>query len=234
MPIDLTPIVKPLNDVTEPLTTSLSDAWSAVLGDRIAAWRLRNAAKLQVTVNAELNRLGLSLNDAKIPERYAFAWFDEATKQDEPEIQELFARLLAKASTGDENACDRRNLDILTRMTPTDARVMAWMFERHKLAGPSPGVGEIALVRSLNDEVGDGGVQSFEHLLLLGILEKSYSIDGGRSRISPDRGLSYQGRISAHAPQPPTISCYISGTILGIALYRACASHNPDAGKTAS
>ena len=34
---------------------------------------------LQVKANEEAGRLGLSLNTARIPERYAFAWFEEAT-----------------------------------------------------------------------------------------------------------------------------------------------------------
>lgn len=223
MPIDLTPIVKPLNDLAEPLTTSLSEAWSAVLGDRIAAWRLRNAAKLQVKVNDELDRMGLSLNNAKIPERYAFAWFDEATKQDEPEIQELFARLLAKAAAGDEDAADRRNLEVLSRMTPMDARVMAWLFDKHEIADHIHGVGELLIMRTIVNEMDSGAVRSMEHLILIGIIERSYAIGGGRSRITTSRSLVQEGRVTGHVPQPPTIARYVSSTLLGSGLYRACA-----------
>ncbi len=222
MPIDLTPIVKPITDVAEPLTNSLSDAWSAVLGDKIAAWRLRNAAATQVKLHEELKRLGVSLDNAKIPERYAFAWFEEATKQDEPEIQELFARLLAKASAGDEDASDRRNLEVLSRMMPLDARVMAWLFDRHELADHAPGVGEILIMRSISDELEDGAVRSLENLFLLGVIERRYTIDGGKSRIMPTRSLVPEGRISSHIPRQPTIAGYVSPTLLGSALYRAC------------
>lgn len=43
-------------------------------------------------MNVEVGKVGLNLDRSKIPERYAFAWFEEETKQDEPENQELFAR----------------------------------------------------------------------------------------------------------------------------------------------
>ena len=121
--IDATDIVK---DVSQPFTSSLSDAWQWLLGDRIAAWRLQNAAKIQVKVNTKLAALGLKTVPARIPERYAMAWFEEATKQDEPEIQDLFARLLANAAAGDEDAADRRHLEIVARFVPLMQR--SWTY----------------------------------------------------------------------------------------------------------
>jgi hypothetical protein len=53
MAIDVTKIIEPVKNALAPVGASLSDAWAGVLGDRIAAWRLKNAAELQIAVNAE-------------------------------------------------------------------------------------------------------------------------------------------------------------------------------------
>lgn len=73
---------------------TLTDTWQALIGDRQAAYRLMNAMKLQPKIQAELKKSGLKLNSAKVPDRFAFAWFEEATKQDEDEIQNIFANCL--------------------------------------------------------------------------------------------------------------------------------------------
>ena len=224
MSIDLTPIVKPLNDAVEPITNTLSDAWSAVIGDRIAAWRLKNAANLQVKVNEELASMGLTLNNAKIPERYAFAWFDEATKQDEPEIQELFARLLAKAAAGNEAAADRRNLEILTRMTPMDARVMNWVFHELTISLRAPYASEYELWGRIRDNIGEGGTLSFEHLLTLGLLERSYAVARDNNfphweTVDPEMKLE---RLVGYVNESLTVDCDVVATERGLALFAAC------------
>ena len=122
MPIDPTDIVKSAKEVvsSNAVAGSLTDAWQAILGDYIATWRLTNAAKTQVKAQKKFKELGLRPNIDRIPERYAITWFEEASKQDEDEIQELFARLLARAAAGNEDALDRRNLEIVSnspRMT---------------------------------------------------------------------------------------------------------------------
>ena len=178
MPIDLTPIVKPLTDAAQPAIDAISDAWAMVLGDRFAIWRVRNAANLQIKLNAELKRLGLSLNQSKIPERYAFAWFEEATKHDDPEIQKLFARLLAKASSGDDDASDCRNLEILARFTPMDAKVLEIVFRREGIGNGRGTVDEYELWRALKEEEGKQATLSLEHLINLGLLERHYKVCG--------------------------------------------------------
>lgn len=230
MPIDLTPIVKPLNDVAEPLTNSLSDAWSAVLGDKIAAWRLRNAAATQVKLHEEFKRLGVSLDNTKIPERYAFAWFDEATKQDEPEIQELFARLLAKAAIGDKDAGDRRNLEILSQMTPADAQVFQWAFstfgnDRRAMFGR-----HFVIWSMVRDEFGKEGELALEHLVQLGILEKYYGMasqGSGSDWLSVEPGMRFSDLIDA-IRNNTEIDCELDGSERGWSLYRSCKMSSPE------
>lgn len=131
MPIDPTNIVEKASSLatSEAVTGSLSDAWQAILGDRIAAWRLANAAKTQIKVQKEFQKLGLKPNADRIPERFAITWFEEASKQDEEEIQDLFARVLAKAASGQQEALDRRNLEIASRLLPQDAALFLELAE---------------------------------------------------------------------------------------------------------
>jgi hypothetical protein len=116
-------VVAMTKEFLSPVGETLSDAWRAIVGDRVSHWRLKNAMALQKKTNEEAQRLGLRFRPEFIPERYAFAWFEEATKQDEPEIQVLFARLLARAAAGEDGADDRRLIGLLRELTPADAAV---------------------------------------------------------------------------------------------------------------
>lgn len=225
MAIDITRMIEPARQALAPVGSSLSDAWSAVIGDRIAAWRLKNAADLQVAVNREVRKLGLKLNHSKIPERYAFAWFEEATKQDEPEIQELFARLLAKASAGDKDASDRRHLEIVSRLTPLDAKVFELLFGPKSVAG-EPSWEEYDAWKAIKEELGEDAALSLEHLLSLGILERTYMIvhDGSMSSIRAVDDMDLRGRdFLKRVTSAMTVMAELEPTGMGISLWSACA-----------
>jgi hypothetical protein len=173
-------MIETAKELAQPVAATLSDTWAAVIGDRVAAYRLKNAAALQLKVNEEVGKLGLQLDRSKIPERYAFAWFEEATKQDEPEIQELFARLLARAAAGDEDALDRRHLETLSKFTPMEARLL----QRIPDIGLNPPAFSaplgIALYRALSNEEGnERATMAFEHLTTLGVFDRYFHLKHG-------------------------------------------------------
>lgn len=207
MGLDVTNIVESARQALAPIGATLSDTWAALIGDKVAAWRLKNAAALQRAVHAEVAALGLKVDRAQIPERYAITWFEEATKQDEPEIQQLFARLLARAATGDEDAADRRQLEILTRFTPMDAKTFAWLFEGAD-PGKHPSWPEYDAWRRAKDELGDGGWMSIEHLMALGVLERRFDI------VAHEAGFMGKDHWIA-APE-------LTPTERGMSLYRSC------------
>ncbi|WP_434404762.1 Abi-alpha family protein [Sphingobium sp. DN12] len=198
MSLGIGDIIKPVQDALTPVGNTLSDAWQIVLGDRIAAWRLTNAAKIQVKVNEQVQALGLKLNTAKIPERYALAWFEEATKQDEDEIQTLFAKLLAKAAAGDEDALDRRHISVLAQFTPIDAKAFSILGDANFSPTDDAALvtrsllgirwDAVKLERALVAEHGEQYAASLEHLTNIGILDKEYEVMPGRPR--PSRSLS--------------------------------------------
>lgn len=221
---------------------SLGDAWQTVIGDRVAHWRLINAMELQVRTIDEARRLGLKIDNSRIPERYAFAWFEEATKQDEPELQLLFARLLARASAGDVDASDRRFITILGALTPIDAAI----FQRIYSDKPFPNTGAYADTRSITEpptmdprKLGwprnwaqaliehfhpGQAVRAIEHLTLSGLIEAGFVVEGDRSAgVLPPPIANSDGRanwrkfVQAHAALRP----YILPTELGRSLYAA-------------
>lgn len=136
MTSELVPIVKSAvegadaatKEVSSPVLRAigdtLTDGWQTLLGDRVAAWRIANAAKISAKLTTKVKALGQKLDTSKIPEHYAFAWFDEASKQDDPEIQELFATLLANAANGNGEAAKHRNITIVARLSAEDARLL--------------------------------------------------------------------------------------------------------------
>lgn len=125
-PIIVKEVDKPLR---EAVGSTLADVWQGIIGDRLTAWRLRNAAGLNEKLRDAIQRTGSTINLEKIPERMAFAWFDKATEADEPEIQELFATLLANAANGNEDALKRRNTQLVSELTPQEAHLLAVIAE---------------------------------------------------------------------------------------------------------
>jgi len=225
MGIDITQMIEPARQALNPIGASLSEAWSAVIGDRITAWRLKNAAALQLAVNREVSKLGLQLDRSKIPERYAFAWFEEATKQDEPEIQDLFARLLARAAAGNEDAADRRHVEVLTRFTPMDAKVFEMAFGAFAGKKSWPSWTEYELWKQVKEELGDSAERSVEHLISLGVVERTYTIkqDGSIGRWETISDGMRADRLVESIKDALSIDTELNATLLGISLYKACA-----------
>jgi hypothetical protein len=214
----------PLKKAPGPVKATLSEAWAAVIGDRVAAWRLKNAAALQASVLAEAKKVGLELDRSKISERYALAWFEEATKQDEPEIQELFARLLARAAAGDEDASDRRHLEILTRMTPMDAKALEWIVRESGFPPRYPSMGELEAWKGLRDDLGEKASLSLEHLMTLGVFERQFSLkhDGYISQwdtIEPGTRLN---RLIKELEDNLALAHEVTATERGMSLIKAC------------
>jgi hypothetical protein len=128
-------IVKPVTEASAPVAKAvggtLADFWQGVVGDRVTAWHIRNAASIDQKLRVDLSAKGLEFDTANLPEGVAFRWFQRATEADEPEIQNLFAKLLANAANGDEDALRKRNIDLVSNLTPDDARLLGYIADRY-------------------------------------------------------------------------------------------------------
>lgn len=100
--------ISQVGNATTPLSTSigstLADVWQGIVGDRVAAWRVRNAAGIHEQLTTYVVEKNLSLDFSRIPEGFAFTWFEQATTHEEPEVQQLFATILANAALGNDEA----------------------------------------------------------------------------------------------------------------------------------
>jgi hypothetical protein len=187
----LLPIVTGVaSDTSKPLSeavgNSLADVWQGIVGDRVAAWRINNAADISKKLDEKLAAKNVKIERDRISDRYAFTWFEEASKQDEPEIQELFAQLLLNASQGDSDALDRRHLSTLSQFTPIDAMVFDRLFYPKdggvRFVGFAPSLprwSHQSKVSLLARELGDQAPNAVEHLINLGVLARGFKLETG-------------------------------------------------------
>lgn len=191
--------------------------------------------ELQKKTFQEAKRLGLVINPDRIPERFAIAWFEEATKADEPEMQVLFARLLARAAAGEEEADDRRLIALLSEMTPTDAAI----FQRVYSDVPFPGTGPYQDTKAIGFEGGFAGREwprdwmtalvehfhpgaaqkSIENLIRIGCLATTMRVEAAPNPVVPNLAgrINWRKVIQSYA----SLRGCVTSTSLGEALARA-------------
>lgn len=131
---ELFPIL--IDDTTKSVRAAvgitLAHAWQGLLGDKILAWRLERAAKLNEKLTPKLAKSGFKINLDTIPEGYAFKWFEQATQEDDDDILDLFATLLANAAGGNEEALNKRNIDLVSRLSPDDAQMLTFLHKKQQ------------------------------------------------------------------------------------------------------
>lgn len=183
-------IVKPAADAVEPITRAiggtLAEFWQGVVGDRVTAWRIRNAVSIDKKLRDDLAATGTTLILDNLPEGAAFRWFQRATEADEPEIQDLFAKLLANAASGNEEALRKRNIELVSNLTPDDARLLAYIADRYAernqnyFGRPHPLVTYDHFFAHRYREAGFSSELPIDALLSLGILrfEREFKSDG--------------------------------------------------------
>ena len=224
-----------VRDMLTPIGGTLSEAWAVLMGDRVAYWRAKNAMQYRPLLAEEAARLGLKLNAAKIPDRFAFAWFEEASKQDEPEIQILFARLLARAAdAASPTGGDRRMIDVLARLTPADALLFQRMYSDQPFPdsvaySDTRGIGDhrelawpvdwlTSLLRHVHESYDP---ISLNNLILQGCLIRSLRLDfsksGGAVATPTPKHIAWGKEIADRVKQRE----FIEATELGKALYAA-------------
>jgi hypothetical protein len=220
---DLQSIIQIGGGIVGGASLGLADAWQAVLGDKIAVYRLVNAAKLQHKTHAELAKLGLQLNKANVPDRYAFTWFDEATKHDE-DIQDIFAKLLAQAASGNPDALDRRHLEVVSKLTPNDAKAFDQLYSGLKWhfypeIRPLLARWETRFLTGMIDHiVASERDKTVEYLVNVGLLSRQWEID--------QRHIGAVMRLSFASGRKPDISNVnlknlTSPTVMGLSLFLA-------------
>lgn len=133
-------------DFLEPVFETSKEGWNGLVGDRVSQWRIRNLLRARQKTLDEIERLGLKPNMSNIPQKYAFDWFEEVSKQDDDDIQTLFARLLARAGSEEEGAADQRLISVLGELAPFDAKLFLRLYSPRPFEGKGGYSGEPGLV----------------------------------------------------------------------------------------
>ncbi len=133
MPQELIPIVSSLTPgkLSDAIGNSLADGWQALVGDKISAYRIKNAAALSDRLTRDLAESGQAPDWGRLPDRFAVSWFEHATNEDEPRLHELFTTLLKRAAEGCNEALERRNIELLSRFTVADAILVKAVYEEY-------------------------------------------------------------------------------------------------------
>ena len=187
---ELLPIVKKAapKELTSAIGNTLADAWHGIIGDRISAFRMSNAARLNKKLAERFEEQGIRPVWERVPERYAIAWFSSATEEDDDDLQDLFADLIANAALGNADAVLRRNVELVSQLSPQAAKFLQQLsagFRGKIEEAETTGIwlAEYPTFENrLLSENGEFDRQSFEDLMRLQVLEmeRDTSLDSSK------------------------------------------------------
>ncbi|MBY6141844.1 DUF4393 domain-containing protein [Leisingera daeponensis] len=123
--------------LTPGIKDTSADIWGALVGDRVKLWRIRNWISGLEKTAAHIERMGLDLSQAKpLPYGDMLALFDGISKEDDADLSDLWARLIAGAmSESDEPAVSSRSVaSVLEQMSPDAAKVFFLLAKMHHMA----------------------------------------------------------------------------------------------------
>lgn len=105
---------------------TVSDIFGGFIGDAIREWRTRNLVSRLARTAEMLKAKGVSLDKVKaLPMGEAYAMFEEASKQDDPTVAEMWSALLANAmDPASDVKVDPAFVATLRIMGPIEAKVL--------------------------------------------------------------------------------------------------------------
>jgi hypothetical protein len=132
--------------VTAGATRSLHDVvmnllggWSAEVGDEwresAKRWRQRRAETIARRAVEMLERI--DSRRRPVPPKILFRALDNASLEDDAELQERWAALIASAATADATEITADYVDILRALTPRDARLLEWVRDHPREPDPN-------------------------------------------------------------------------------------------------
>jgi Abortive infection alpha len=125
-----------LAGATADATISIAaDIFGGLIGDRVRQWRNRNLINSLAKTADILKEKGIPLDKAKVlPMGEAYAMFENASKQDEPAVSDLWAGLLANAMDPDsDTTIEPALVETLKSFSGCEAALMEFLWKRQDL-----------------------------------------------------------------------------------------------------
>jgi hypothetical protein len=116
---------------------TVSDVFGGLIGDAVREWRTRNLIGRLARTAEILKAKGVTLDKAKaLPMGEAYAMFEEASKQDDPTVSEMWAALLANAMDPKLNVSVNPTIvSALRSINGRDAKVLIYVDAFFKTVG---------------------------------------------------------------------------------------------------
>ncbi|SIS72213.1 protein of unknown function [Roseivivax lentus] len=118
------------------ISDSSGDVWGALIGDRLKAWRYRNWVNGLEKTADHIRQKGVNLNDARqLPNGDMLVLFDGISKEEDEDLSDMWARLIAEEMTEGETASlsARSVASVIEQMSPASARVFLLLSKEEKL-----------------------------------------------------------------------------------------------------
>jgi hypothetical protein len=185
---------------------------AGMVDDQLRAWRWERQLRLIDRAERIMRERGMKAPTRELPLDFSWRLLQQATIQEDSELQEMWAQLLVNAGDASTSTEPRAAfVQILSELTAFDARNMAVLAEgtlNHQGKVSTPNLETWTLPESTigHDEIGQDMPLLSEHIAVsisnlnrLGIIEAASATFGGKP-----------------------IFQYVSVTPLGLAFYRAC------------
>lgn len=128
-------VVETAADARRALGAIFGDAAAEVaniFSDTVKLWRFKNLLRIRDEVNEIAAQRGLTQDQLKaLPLGDSLRVADAAANEDQPEIQALWARLIANVVTGASSSIERAFIDLLKSLSPGEAALLdlLWQYQ---------------------------------------------------------------------------------------------------------
>ena len=110
------------------LGDTVATVWGGLIGDQLNEWRTRNFVNGLEKTAQFLKAKGINLSDCRaLPNGEMYSIFEGMSKQDDPDLQELWASLLANSMNPNGTGFRREFIVILDSLEPSDARFLTFI-----------------------------------------------------------------------------------------------------------
>lgn len=124
------------NETGKGIASIAGNAFGGLFGDKIRDWRTRNMIKTAAKTKLFLDQMGIPLEKTKaLPLGEFYQLFEEASKEDAPDLANMWSKLLASAMSDTEgNVETKRHIKIIQQLSPGDASLLQSIDKLHTLS----------------------------------------------------------------------------------------------------